>query len=1027
MHRIGMAADIEKAFLMVSVAEEDRDVLRLLWSKDIHQKAPEVTAYRFTRVVFGVKCSPFLLNATLQHHIRKFEAEDPSFVHTLLSSLYVDDVSFGASSEEEAFQLFSKAKTRLAAAQFNLRKFITNSHLLQEQVDSHEEESPSPSTIQDDQTFAKASLGIKGEKSKGEKESKILGVTWRRSEDTLVVSTDKLEESLEEKSPTKRLVVAIAASIFDPLGVMAPSTVLWKMLFQAICKTGATWDQPLTGEQLKEWNRLKTAMKEKKVELVIPRSYGIGRKQKARIAGFSDASKKAYAAVVYLRIEGEEGEEAQIQFLACKTRVAPTKPQSIPRLELMACLLLARLYQSVEAALREVIHLQDPICYTDSQVALHWIQGVDNEWRQFVENRAVSIRQMIPASQWRHCPGALNPADIPSRGMLPQELKQETRWLEGPDWLRRQLQPNSEMSEEVPEECLLEQKKKSHVMVTIQQKRESHNLLIDPTRFSSFKRLIRVTARVLQFCHLCRGRRRDLMELLEEARVLLLRDMQEDLLAEKSFTLWRRQLNLTVDDRGLWRCAGRMENSCLEPAARQPILLHRRHHLTRLLVQEAHERVLHNGVRETLTEVRARYWIPRGRQLIKQVIHKCPVCLRFEGRPYRGRPTPPLPEFQVQQSRPFAAVGIDFAGPLYCKGQETPKTWICLFTCCSTRAIHLELVPDLTAESFIRSLKRFSSRRGIPEKVITDNAQTFKSAHQMLKTLLEDPQVRAHLEGRSIEWKFITEKAPWQGGVYERLVKSTKRCLRKAIGRNSLTYEELSTLLAEVEATLNSRPLTYPDEDDLEEALTPSHLVTGYRILSLPDSTTEEDEDYNPTPEGLTRRMKHLAQIQDNFWRRWKREYLAELRDHHRWAENTPGVEQTITEGEPVVVYDEAQPRGMWRLGKVEALIRSTDGCIRAAEIKVHSKSGRPTTIRRPIQHLHPLEVRENPSTEVPEKATEGAAPEKSNNQPSQERTDQDPNPDQPQELLSRSQRPRRAASAKARVRFQDLASQNLI
>lgn len=290
----------------------------------------------------------------------------------------------------------------------------------------------------------------------------------------------------------------------------------------------------------------------------------------------------------------------------------------------------------------------------------------------------------------------------------------------------------------------------------------------------------------------------------------------------------------------------------------------------------------------------------------------------------------------------------------------------------------------------------------------------------MLKTLLEDPQVRDHLEGRSIDWKFITEKAPWQGGVYERLVKSTKRCLKKAIGRNSLTYEELSTLLAEVEATLNSRPLTYPDDDDLEEALTPSHLVTGYRLLSLPDSTTTgKDEDYIPTPEGLTRKMKHLAQIQDNFWRRWKKEYLAELRDHHRWTRNTPGAEQAIKEGEPVVVYDETQPKGLWRLGRVESLIHSFDGVIRAARVEVLTKGGRKTSLNRPIQHLYPLEVRDQESKETQDGRTSDPI--------LAEQPSQDQNPDQPEERPSRSQRPRREAAAKARVRFQDLTSQNLV
>lgn len=241
-YRIAVTADIEKAFLMISIKPEDRDALRFLWAQDSNQ---EPTAYRFTRVVFGVTCSPFLLNATLHHHLQRYQQEDTQFVKTLATSLYVDDLTCGAKDEDSAYQLYSKANFRLAQAHFNLRKFRTNSHPLQKQVDSQEadqqqETTPPTATEEDDQSFAKTSLGVKGEED-GRKEQKILGVRWNYKEDTLSLGLEELRQQLEkQKMPTKRDVVAAAAKVFDPLGVLSPVTVLWKMLFQEICKAQLT-------------------------------------------------------------------------------------------------------------------------------------------------------------------------------------------------------------------------------------------------------------------------------------------------------------------------------------------------------------------------------------------------------------------------------------------------------------------------------------------------------------------------------------------------------------------------------------------------------------------------------------------------------------------------------------------------------------------------------------------------------------------------------------------------------------------
>ena len=394
----------------------------------------------------------------------------------------------------------------------------------------------------------------------------------------------------------------------------------------------------------------------------------------------------------------------------------------------------------------------------------------------------------------------------------------------------------------------------------------------------------------------------------------------------KRFQLWSQQFGLFRDSSGIWRCDGRLGNSAAPPGAKHPILLDKDHHLTNLVLNECHERVMHGGVKATLTELRSKYWIVRGRQLVKKVLHKCVICRRFQAKPYCSPPAPPLPSFRVNEARPFSYTGVDFAGPLYVRetiASTSRKVWICLYTCCVTRAVHLDVVPDMTAQAFIRSFKCFTSRRGFPVKIISDNAKTFKSAAKSLAATLKDPEVERYFADINMKWSFNLEKAPWWGGVFERIIQSAKRCLRKTIGNARLTYDELMTSVTEAEMILNSRPLSYVSSEDIEEPLTPSHLLVGYRVLSLPDpmmSTTSGNLEDTATRRDSTRRMKTV----DDFWKRWRTEYLLGLREAHRHLQTPRGGMSDAAVGDIVIVHDEKSPRGVWKLGRIESAIEWT-------------------------------------------------------------------------------------------------------
>ena len=478
------------------------------------------------------------------------------------------------------------------------------------------------------------------------------------------------------------------------------------------------------------------------------------------------------------------------------------------------------------------------------------------------------------------------------------------------------------------------------------------------------------------------------------AERLWIRHSQLSLVQNDNFRMWQTQFGLYEDKDGIWRCAGRLQNADLPDDGRHLIFLEKSHHLTTLVVWSCHARVMHGGIKETLTELRSKFWIVKGRQFVRTLLSKCRVCKRFNSKPLIGPPPPPLPDFRVQAAPPFSFIGVDYAGPLFLK--DGRKVWICLFMCCLVRAVHLELVLDLTAESFVRCLRQFSARQGVPQKVVSDKSKTFRAANKILKALMDSPEVERHFLDLRIQWTFILEKAPWWGGFYKRLIQSMKRCSRKAIGKARMDYDELVTVLVEVEATLNSRPISYLSSEDMEEPLTPSHLLMGRRLCSLPSpvNVSEEDPEFGVTTANLTRRMVYLNTVLQNFWKRWKTEHLTGLREIHSREKGTKDPVTRIQVGDVVLIHDPVQPSTLWRIGKVEKLLQGSDGLLRGASLRVRSGT---TTIllNRPLQHLYPLEI---------------GAP--------ADRMDQ-PKPDKPTVVTRRSQ-PTRVAAQVARLRIEE-------
>lgn len=455
-------------------------------------------------------------------------------------------------------------------------------------------------------------------------------------------------------------------------------------------------------------------------------------------------------------------------------------------------MILARLVSLVKEALQSQIQIDDTYLWLDSKTAICWIKG-SKGWKQFVQNRVNEILSLTETPMWNHCPGIENPADIGSRGEFASSLKGNQLWWKGPTWLSEPASswPTSEdYLQPVSEECRAELKKgaaKKAIDVSALLATDSRPDLeacIPVTNFSCCDKLFRVTSLVLRFVRNLKIKAKILQEgtvlqgeitetEVANAETQWLRSVQKKMKSQANYNQLESDLGLYEDDSGVLRCKGRIANADLQHETKFSALLPRDHHVSILIVRQAHERVHHNKVSATLAQLRTRFWIIRGRQFVKKTLASCTVCRRYEGRGYRVPPQADLPEFRLSQKPAFTYVGVDYAGPLYIKNSnysELQKVYVLLFTCCSTRAVHLELATDLSADVFIRCLRRFTARRGIPEITVSDNAKTFKAAAKVLRKVFSYPSVKRFLAGRRIAWQFNVDRAPWWGGFFERMI-----------------------------------------------------------------------------------------------------------------------------------------------------------------------------------------------------------------------------------------------------------------
>ncbi|XP_068144195.1 uncharacterized protein [Drosophila tropicalis] len=824
-------------------------------------KEGQLGDYELNTVTFGINCAPFLAIRVLQQLASDVQSKFPLASDIIKSYMYVDDVLAGAHNETTAIAMVNELQDALGSAGFPLRKWTSN-------VKSRE-------------------------------------------------------------------VLGQIAKLFDPAGWLAPFVIQAKVFMQELWLQELGWDDQLPSELHHRWQDF-TKSYSFLDQIRIPRWVLHDPNSDIQFHCFCDASQRAYGAAIYVRVSNDQGISCCL--LAAKSRVAPVKTVSLPRLELCGATLLAELAAAVLPQLP--VDNAEAFYWSDSTVVLSWLNKPPRTWTTFVANRVAKIVTATNDAPWNHVSSEDNPADLPSRGLSAQELVHKDLWWHGPPWLR-EPQESWQRATPLPLDTALEKRVvKVHVAIA----KPANEIL---SRFSNLARALRVIAYVIRFGRRCRKLPNDYSGEVTSSEInqvlqALIRVTQRDyfptehrcLQQKKSLPTSSTILNLNpfIDVSGVIRACGRVQQAAaLSYDERNPILLPVVSPLSRLLVLFTHQISLHGGSQLVVRLIRQRYWIPRLRNLVKSVVNSCKVCVIYKRR-LQSQLMGTLPAQRTTFARPFTTTGIDFAGPFDIKSFtgracRISKGYVCVFVCFSTKAIHLEATSDLSTEAFLAAFARFVSRRGCPQQVQSDNGKNFVGASRVLeKDFLSSTQqkILSHYSHQNLSWHFIPPGAPHMGGLWEAGVKSFKTLFYKATCNQRYTFEEFSTLLAKVEACLNSRPISPMSEDPTDSlALTPGHFLVGGPLLSV---TEPEFKDQVPS---IINRWQRLKAVSQHFCTRWKDEYLKELHKRNKWRFPSKNLEV----GDLVVFKDDNLPFNEWRLGRIHQTHPGSDGNVRVVEL----------------------------------------------------------------------------------------------
>jgi len=872
-------------------------------------------------MIFGATCSPACAQYVKNENAKQFINIHPEAVTAIIQNHYVDDYLDSFDTEEAALERVSEVITIHDEANFFIRNFISNSKgLLNNLAAERVSESSLLKITEKDQTYPK-----------------ILGQWWDTEGDCFKYILKFL--NMANEFTTKREVLSVIMKIYDPLGLLANHLIEAKLIMQEMWRLGHNWDDKLPIVIINQWNAWVKSMKI--VEKInIKRCYSQTNHSITRreIHVFVDASDKAFAAIVYMRTISSNGIE--VSPIAAKSRVAPIKPLSIPCLELQGAVLGVRLADTILKELR--VHINDTFYWTDSKTVMAWIAAAEpKRYTQFVAARVGEILSKTSAAQWNWVCSKDNPADEATKQSSRQSI-----WLTGPKFLQDQEIPKLDLESETVEEM------QSIYLNAISTTEKIDWEVINVNWCSSWKRLMKALAIGLTYLKRLKSKNKESPKIIDKPIL----DMAENLLIRKAqwegfeeeVTALSMKLPISknsniknlcpiIDENNIMRANGRLDKvEILSSDTKYPILLPKSHYITMLIVRFYHEKYQHKKTETVIAAIRQRFWVVDLRAVLKRVSAICQKCKNDKAKPQAPQMAA-LPLCRTAAYfKPFTHTGVDYFGPLTVTiGRRSEKRWGALFTCLTTRAVHLELANDLSSNTFIMILKNMQHRRGKIAHIYCDNGTNFVGACREMAQI----QQRCATEG--IYWHFNPPAAPHFGGAWERMVQEVKSLF--PLTKDSLPEVALRSLLIEIEFIINNRPLTHiPIEHEDDEPLTPSHFLIGYSGEAAPSLLDIVEAEASRS---IWKKSRLAAQ---NYWLRWVKEYLPQLISRGKWLNKA----EPLKIGD-IVTFPNEQVSGRWIKGRVVDVDTAKDGQVRAVVMRVGT-----TMVKRPAAKVAKLDVR---------------------------------------------------------------------
>ena len=940
-------ADIEAMFQQVHVTPEQRDVLRFLWwpGGDI---TSDPVVYRMTTHLFGGTWSPSSCNFALRKTADENRAKYGDIAaNKVYDNFYVDDCLMSFEDEESAIKITSDLTNLLRSGGFRLTKFVSNSRNVLASIP------------EEDRAKEVNGLDLNNDVLPVER---ALGVHWNVEEDCF-----QFDINTPNKPLTRRGLLSAVTSIYDPLGFLSPFTLKTKKIIQDLTHQKIGWDEPLPDDILQRWTDWVDELPCIS-DIKIPRAFKTQTSDdilEYELHHFSDASEIAYGVVSYLRTV-DKSNNVKCYLVMSKSKLAPLRKMTIPRLELTAAALAVKMDIMLKKELG--LEIKKSHFWSDSTIVLGYINNTSKRFQTYVANRVSTIHGGSSVNQWRHIESRLNPADEVSRGLSAKELVKSDRWLSGPKFLTEEEQwPKQEEVQTVSDDDPEVKREKTSKKFLSANENE-----IPPTtrlleKYSSWYKVQRIVAYMLRLKEFLKkkSKQQDIPEQnavisvdeMKQAELAIIAYVQRQTLQNEIYAALKTdksknrdtsllKLKPFVSADGILRVGGRLNNANFHEDQLHPAILPKEHHIVDLIIRWFHETSQHSGREHVLSLTRQRYWIISGRQAVRHILNNCFKCKRQNAK-CSTQLMADHPESRLQVDKaPFSCVGVDMFGPILIKrGRSELKRYGCLFTCLTMRAVHLEVTQSLETDSFINALQRFISRRGRPQEIWCDNGTNFIGAErQLTKSLQEWNQAQVHdfFMQREIKWHFNIPRASHMGGIWERLIRSVKKILTPLLQEQRLDDEGLATLLCQIEATLNARPLTtIPDDSQDLAALTPAHLLLPKAQMQCSTGIYCKEDVY------LRKKWRQVQHLTDTFWRRWTREYMPTLQVRQKWNDKS----RNFQVGDIVLVAEET-PRNVWPLARVLEVNRSDDGLVRSLKLKTSS-----TILTRPITKLCLLEA----------------------------------------------------------------------